>query len=831
MRARTLTVLGLFLAACAGDGHEPPAGTGFSVHLSGAEGLARVACVVTLQADADGAGGGTRTTVQDVGDDAVLTCSTPDDTTLDPGGPTTAWLTVKAPGYAWETREVTPADLPFEGDLRRLDWPLTALPAPEATVDYATGFAWSATDPEGTAALEAFTALAVSMATELGPAQVVKFNILDLATTPRVYLQATKRHPLHYPFAHDVLGVKQTQNEYYTAMYKGLNRQGLAGTLVRYPELATHVEDSDQALTAPVVLEFFPNDDLTPDQAVLAARLLSERLPFLALDGPTARLVYLPAGEVQEGQATEAAFTFARAGTAWARRADLYGNSTLQILNPGLAYGTLQRLSPEDLETTVVSYQDLLLLTRLPLELPLVGGTITEERQTPLAHVNLAARTRGTPNLSLLGATSDPRVAPFLGKLVRFEVKDGGFTLAETTLAEAEAFWAARVPTPFTPVADLEFTDLASFAELGFPDAPRVGAKAANLAELWHLLEANADVALEMSKPARPAGTSPPKARSPRGFGVPFRHYEDFFSTTPVSAAACSAAEADCVDEGRATALCAEVAALCGAGPAGETLKAEVTRLLADDGFRSRSDLREAALDQVRHVMRNSPVSPAFADGLTARVTEVFGDARVRLRSSTNSEDLDGFTGAGLYESTSAEATGPDAAADRIRRIWASIWSWRAFEERAWWGVDHLAVRMGVAVTESFPDEAANGVLITENIVDPTVAGMYVNVQKGEVAVTNPTDGALPEIFSIVPGPEGLQVARVRYSSLSPDEPLLGLLEVWGLYLAADQVLEHFAPLYGKNPVGFPLDLEFKLHGPERALFLKQVRPYSTTTW
>jgi len=813
MRISSVIALGGLLATCAGGSQEPPAGSAFLVRLSSQVYPSSAACVVTLP---DGA---SRTTVQTALIN-TLGCLLPEGA----APPETAWLTVKAPGFTWETRELTVAGLSVTGDAWEVDWPLTALPAPEATADYATGFAADAT-------IDELTSLSVPLPTELGPAEVIKFNILDLQTTPRVYFQETKKHPLHYTFAHDVLGVKQTQNEYYFATYKGLDRQGMAGTLVWYPELSTHLGEGAAPLTAPVVLEFFPNDDLTATQAVLAARLLAERMPFLPLDGLDRRLVYLPAGEVQEAQAADADTAFVRTGTPWARRTDLYGNSALQILNPGVAYGTLKRLSPEELETAVVSFQDILLLPRLPIELPLVGGTITEERQTPLAHVNLAARTRGTPNISLQEATTDPRVAPFLGKLVRFEVQAGAFTLAETTLAEAEAFWASRVPTPFTPEADLAFDELASFDSLGFADSIRVGAKAANLAELWHLLEANAAVERKMSNPALPAGTSPPKARSPRGFGVPFHYYEDFFTTTAVTDAACDAAADDCVDEGRDEALCSEVAALCKAGPADEKLKAEVARLMADPGFRARSDLREACLDQVRHVMRNSPVAPAFADALAARVTELFGDAKVRLRSSTNSEDLDGFTGAGLYESTSATATGPDAAADRIRRIWASIWSWRAFEERAWWGVDHLAVRMGVAVTESFPDEAANGVLITENIVDPTVAGMYVNVQLGETSVTNPTDGALPEVFSIVPGPDGLQVARVRYSSLSPDQPLLNLLEVWGLYLAATEVLEHFAPLYGKPTVGFPLDLEFKFHGPERALFLKQVRPYSTATW
>ena len=72
------------------------------------------------------------------------------------------------------------------------------------------------------------------------------------------------------------------------------------------------------------------------------------------------------------------------------------GGLRLQLLNQGVGYGTLRVMSPADLEAEPVSYQDIVVLTRLPNEAPLSGGTITEELQTPLAHVNVAARARGT---------------------------------------------------------------------------------------------------------------------------------------------------------------------------------------------------------------------------------------------------------------------------------------------------------------------------------------------------------------------------------------------------------------------------------------------------
>ena len=424
--------------------------------------------------------------------------------------------------------------------------------------------------------------------------------------------------------------------------------------------------------------------------------------------------------------------------------------------------------------------------------------------------MNVAARTRGTPNVALLAASEDARVAPLLGELVRFEVADGGFTLAPATLTEAQAFWDAQGHEPFVPDADVTRDGLPGFDELGFGDAIAVGVKAANLAELSTLLPGVA----------------------PDGFAVPFHYYDRFVETATVTAATCAAARADCLDEGRGTALCDRAQALCLPGEGDETMAAHLARVLGDADFASDSPLREACLDSIRHQMRHASVGVDFATALDARVTEVFGGETVRLRSSTNAEDLPGFSGAGLYSSYSAEADDSgDLPSAEIRKVWASVWNWRAFEERAFWNIEHLAVRMGVAVHRSFPDEAANGVLITQNISDPAVAGMYVNVQLGAVPVTNPEDGALPEVFSIVPAPAGsdepVQVVRQRWSSLSPDAPLLTDAEVTAIYGAAHTVQQHFAPLYGMDPYALALDIEFKLIGPARALVVKQVRPYT----
>jgi phosphoenolpyruvate synthase/pyruvate phosphate dikinase len=491
----------------------------------------------------------------------------------------------------------------------------------------------------------------------------------------------------------------------------------------------------------------------------------------------------------------------------WVTRTELYKDIKLQLLNPGKAYGTLRVMSPEELDKAVVSFNDILVLTRLPNSLPIVGGTITEELQTPLAHVNLMAQSRGTPNIALLGASLDPRIAPFVDKLVKFEVGKEGFSISETTLAEAQKYWDSLKKDPFFPEHDDEVEGLPTFAEFGFADSRAFGVKAANLAEMTHII---------------PDST-------PDGFGVPFHYYDQFMATAKATPALCEKAREDCVKEGRSEEICGQALGVCKkhAGE-GAVFWDYVTALLADKDFKGETLLREACLDNLVWMIRNSEVDPEFGAMLDARVAELMGDHKIRLRSSTNSEDLPHFSGAGLYVSVSAVAAGEKAASKRILEVWASIWKWKPFEERAFWNIDHLSVRMGICASRSFPDEQANGVLITQNIADPFSFGYYVNVQLGEISVTNPEDGSTPEAFSILPKPGGgIQIARLYFSSLSPDKAILADGEVTALYDTCRKVQKHFAKLYDQDPYYFALDVEFKFEGPERKLYLKQVRPYA----
>jgi pyruvate, water dikinase len=674
------------------------------------------------------------------------------------------------------------------------------LAASANTANYATRL-------DGDTCLSDLQALGVLFSTDVGDSFSVKFYMRDLKSEPKVYFQNTRKYPLHFDFAQRVLGVSQSADQFAVETYSGADRSAMAGTLILYPSVGGPAQGATPTVQAPWTLNFFPSDLITPEQIRLAHRLIEERLTCLKWTGAAQRLVYLPASAIHEQQAVADATGFERKGIGWMSHADLFGGIAMQALNPGVSFGTLKRMTPEQLAASVVSFRDILLLTRIPNELPIVGGSITEEFQTPLAHVNVAARTRGTPNLAYPKAFQDPKVSSFIGKLVRFEVKDNGFSLREASLDEVDAFWNGRTRDRYVPTFDAAMTGIPSFDQIGFADSIRVGVKAANLAELSHFLGENAP---------------------DKGLAVPFHYYDQFMSTSQTSAALCDAAKGDCTSAGRAAAACQAARDLCMPAGTPESLNAFLARVTADSSFKQDTALRDAVLGNLRFFIENSPIDPTFAALLDSRIAEVFQTAKVKIRSSTNCEDLPNFSGAGLYNSYGAHASGADAGSKVINKVFSSVWSFRGFEERSFWNIDHTAVRMGCAINQAFTDELANGVLITANIADPTVYGMYVNVQKGEESVTNPTNGALPEMFSIL-GDTGGQVVRQRFSSLSPTTPLLSDDEVAVLHEAATKARAHFAPLYGLSPEQLILDMEFKLTTAHKIVF-KQARPYTPST-
>jgi len=203
----------------------------------------------------------------------------------------------------------------------------------------------------------------------------------------------------------------------------------------------------------------------------------------------------------------------------------------------------------------------------------------------------------------------------------------------------------------------------------------------------------------------------------------------------------------------------------------GGSLRSRIQEILAPFPTYPPSDFGAlyAALDDVRDLIDDvADFTPAQRTVIIDALQRFDPIRRIRFRSSTNVEDSDVFTGAGLYSSESGcladdvdeDGDGPsrcDAtrAEERgvfraLRKVFESFYSDNAYLERLRHRVDETTVGMAVLVHHTFTDdtELANGVA-TLRVSSPTSGALTIVSQPGAHSVTNPEDGGLPEVVEV----------------------------------------------------------------------------------
>ncbi len=482
-----------------------------------------------------------------------------------------------------------------------------------------------------------------------------------------------------------------------------------------------------------------------------------------------------------------------------------------EAYTPGETYGTVRLVTLAALPALVAAgslgRQDLVVLDRTPTDLDvLVAGIVTGERQAELSHLNIRSARRGTPNAYVQDAHAAFR--PYADRLVRLTAAQDGYAVNDTVSpAEAAAWWFARRPAPVTVQAiDRDYATIDGIADLGLgAETGRVGGKAANLARLYSFL--------------------PPQYQVP-GLAIPFRDYVNFAAVTTLPDRRSSP-------------------------PVRRLIADQIAGLAADPRVAADAAYRAGLLDDLRTAFDDEgEIHPARVLEIAQRLEATFGPGvMVRFRSSSNAEDDLRFNGAGLYDSTSvcaadsldADTAGPsrcDAGQPKersiergLRRVWASLWNQRAWDERAWYGIPPTAVAMAVLVTPAFPDERANGVAFTGLPTRPGAGEYLVNVQQGDTSVVLPEPGVLPErvVLEMQDG-QVTTIRRVQASTLVPE----------GQNVLSDDELRELGSVLALADREFPLDLggtpredvlldaEFKLRREDDQLIFKQIRPFLT---
>ena len=470
---------------------------------------------------------------------------------------------------------------------------------------------------------------------------------------------------------------------------------------------------------------------------------------------------------------------------------DLYAQIDYQPLSLASSMGRLRFMKAADLETEYVSYQDILVLDEAPNDISVVQGLITEEFQTPLSHVNVLSLNRKTPNMGLKGAQTNAELKALDGKLIELTVGATDWTVREVTVDEAEAFWDTHKPDPVDlPPLNLDVQDILDIELVTpEPDDPkqlRAAIKEAVLAfggkaAQYSVLSRTDDVPMQ------------------KAFAVPMYYYDQFMQQNG--------------------------------------FYDQIDALLADPDFRADAAVRDTELAMLRDAMMVAPIDLTFQTMLKQKLSADYPGQKMRFRTSTNSEDLDGFPCAGCYESHSGDPSDWNDVLDAIRETYSTIWLFRTFEERAYYGIDHKAVGMALLVHHNFAEEEANGVAVTNNPFDPSGLdpAFYVNVQYGgTVEVVAPPPGITSDQFLYYFNQPNQPISYIAHSSLIPaGESVLTAKQVYTLGKALDAIHSRFSYAYGPaagNDGWYAMDVEFKFDDEatpgEPTLYIKQARPY-----
>ncbi len=446
---------------------------------------------------------------------------------------------------------------------------------------------------------------------------------------------------------------------------------------------------------------------------------------------------------------------------------NLMGGKAVHVLNMGTGYGYLRYVKAGEEVNLRATAQDIVVYERMPMRVPPVNGIITLEPQTPLSHVNLLAKNRGTFNLYATDTSAVPGLHARIGKLTRVECTDTRITLHDATQAEADAFWAKHQLKVEIPEPQLAFTDIINLATADPKEmtAQYIGAKAANYA----IIQKN------FAQYVRP------------GLAIPFGYYESVVQSSGA--------------------------------------KTLISELISQKQDLSAAQV-EKRLAEIQQAILNAKLPPAMLAAVTEAIQAQYPGQRVRLRSSTNCEDLPGFNGAGLYLSKGVDAAELKAKLEsKLLQVFASLWTPIAWSEREYYFIDHSKVAMAVLINASYSDEYANGVLLT--VPDKNDFAIVINTQYGDSAVANPESGQIPEALHYKSAAATQYVLDSKSSIhdiFLQDSLSAQLLELKNLAVRVHNTFQAFAPQMAKTQYG--VDIEFKVvrRSGGFQLYIKQAR-------
>jgi hypothetical protein len=334
-------------------------------------------------------------------------------------------------------------------------------------------------------------------------------------------------------------------------------------------------------------------------------------------------------------------------------QSDLNKSQEYLALNTGRTVGRIHIIEKLD-DTVEIGDNEIIVLKDLPQTLPPVKGVIVAQPSSPLSHINILAKGWNIPNVYIKDA--DKLFKELNTYIVTFEAGMTDYKISRASLDQIEKEFTS--PDEQIPPVDLKVTKLTGLREMRKKDSISFGSKSANLGEMMR---------------ARVPGVIVPD-----GFTVPFYWYDAFMKQ--------------------------------------HGFDKQIDEYTQDLQFVHNPRVRRQKLEDFRAAIQAAEMDPSLRRQIIAKWRTQLGGRPVFVRSSSNSEDLPNFSGAGLYSSV-ANVREENKLIEAVKKVWASLWKFEAYEARVRNYVSQKDVYMSALIQLGI-DMNKGGVMITKDPFD-----------------------------------------------------------------------------------------------------------------
>ena len=492
---------------------------------------------------------------------------------------------------------------------------------------------------------------------------------------------------------------------------------------------------------------------------------------------------------------------------------ELFAAYPYVALNEGKAKGRLRVMRSEGAYKQALAsleWYDIIAMDRVPEDIPRIAGIINAQHTTPLSHTNVLACGWQIPNAIQIGVVQKIDELGLDGQWVEYVVNtnDKEIILKKST-PPAEIMqkptWSVQQVKLEEP--DVVKTPIRNLDDLRMVDRFRYGTKAANLGELRHILNAGSDRLLGFYQIKRPPrenlinfiadflGSEKTDPRSlakdawnylkqnieiPRGIAIPFSTQQEFLTSSP-------------------------------------QIQQQIGKL------KMALELGAREIDTLcltlQRMIRGTRMPVSMRDKIDSRIVEHLGGvSSFVVRSSSNAEDLENFSAAGIYESINHVTTAENIF-DSIKEVWASLVSPRSVRLRHQVGISLDDCYMGVIVQEEVTTEMG-GVMVTMNPSNPSdFRNIFLNVScQSVISVVQGAELPYQYLYNTVEG--GGRTISIGNAKEDLDEKKKNTLQK--LAFIGRILQSHFSKDYTFSA---PQDIEWAVTGDH--IFILQLRPYA----